>query len=421
MGLSDQERLVGMMYAVRGIHEAGEKLAKALKKHGHLMADNIDRQHIPQLVRLSRGMWHAMLGNVSNGTHWIFGSSSHNRLSENDYSPWAVALRSHWGDVKRNQEEEKRKSWNPNYKEPFDAMDMLSIEHLLYEQGRDITDNSYSIVYEIYSWCEQLIYYLRRYRDEFLSSFSKMDKMLSLMMGHCFSIFTRNVEYAKAYLMHDICKMLYGPGYPYNEEKADIVTKWMVHENSHHDINSQMNRRPPISLEELGRLHRSLIKLKYVEKKKKAGKDPEMIVRSNLPIGDEYKVQRMIVMLELTGYKLVEYEHVLKEFWKRVDADPLMSRKDVKARITAVIEKSKKAREDKKKERDEDYEDRSAYDEGSFYGLCWEMDMEDESKEELVGDAIKTPKGRKILAKEMVKAAKPTKGKKNGSKKRKSR
>lgn len=176
-------------------------------------------------------LWPATLGNSSNGAHWILGSSGTNQLSMDSFSPFHVALIDGFEEDNKLQNEEERKK-DPNYKsfdermnEHYDPLyEALTIKNLIYQYH--YLGQECSIVYEIFCWTEQLIYALRRYRDEYFKRYEKLSDVISSIQGYCFPVFRRDI-FRKAYLAHEIFTIIYQ-----NREIEDILKKQYIH----HDL-----------------------------------------------------------------------------------------------------------------------------------------------------------------------------------------
>ena len=231
MGLCNEERIEGMYYSIDKIYQLGKEL-KNVK-----MRDN-------NVMELTNSLWHNFFHSDSNSTHWLFGSSAYNTITSESMSPWAVAVRNNCEkSLKEKEDYYEKEKFNP-----FDSF--LSVRGLL--------KGELKTYFEIFSWVEQLSYYLKRYDDEILERYIEVSKSVSLLYGELFKIFNSNEEYAKAYVLNKICEIVYSNNFPYKENEYDYLTKWLVKNNIHHDLSKGMR----MGLSELSKIHISLSKNK---------------------------------------------------------------------------------------------------------------------------------------------------------------
>lgn len=188
MGLSDGERREKMVYAINALVNLGRALRETPKTYDLERAKSIEVIH-----SLTDQLWHAYLGSVSNGAFWLLGGDLAGPVLEAG-SPWGTAIIGHCEDARRTFE------WPPlDESDPLDGA--LSTVGLLQDWHKQ--------VYDLYGWTEALLYGLRRYQDEFLGHYAKLDKLASDLQGACFNVFQRYPEFAQAYVGNRMMTALY--------------------------------------------------------------------------------------------------------------------------------------------------------------------------------------------------------------------
>lgn len=221
------------------------------------------------------------------------GSSASNDVIGKNYTPWDTAVaESIEKSLKREEDDFPR---NTDF-DPFQGF--LDIEGLLEEPHRT--------VYKLFAWTEQLVYYLRRYEDEFLRRYPRLSDLCAKIQGECFACFEADAAFARAYLAHQICEVLYADNCP--KEQRDEVTRIFYDEHFHHDFGSTI-RNDEIPLKRLTEIHTALLRIK---------RDNRRTYKN--------RVRRMLFALELAGqhyhyahqHKKLR-EHLKTAAWKRVD------------------------------------------------------------------------------------------------------
>jgi len=227
MGLSDEERVSGVYYAIDSMNE----IVKNLNYH----KDEYDYPHT--IMNYVKELWNAFIGKDSNGIHWVIGSSASNEVTHFSKSIWGVAAICHHTDKALKDSNDPLEEFEKNNKNFFNAFEgFLDISGLLKSDG-----HFHSAIYDIYSWVEQAIYYLRRYDDKFLKDHEALSKVLSNIQGECFNLFKKNNVYARAYILNKICKFLYTNKYPYDVKHYDMFTRFLAKENCHHYLTTPMH------------------------------------------------------------------------------------------------------------------------------------------------------------------------------------
>lgn len=302
MGLSNEERFQGILCAIDRINHLDYDKSKTF----------LDLSEIQNLVSQ---LWHAAIGKSKNSTHWILGSCTDHYISNNPTDPWGIALQNQVENIV-----------NPGLKDvfpspSFDAFDgFLDIGGLL-----RVADKSMEYVFNVYKAMEHMVYLLRRYDDGFRADFKDLDKLISDIQGACFHIMQDNEDFPKAYILHHICKDLYGSNYPYNKEEYDTVTKWLVNNNMHHDLN-----RPMV----YGYLR---------------GEDLKWMVETQLEFEATKKnqIDRLLTALKICGRRF-HYNHQHEDLLKIVKNNGSLRKYSKK--IKDALENCKKQREESEKE-----------------------------------------------------------------------
>lgn len=281
MGLSDSERLVGMCYSVASI-------VKEVRHWEECAKGTFDSVKYGRLKSLIEDLWHAIFGSEVNALHWIEGSSASNPISSCEPStPWEIGVMDHC---------ESRSSIEREY--CFNALEFCDIHYLL-----NAVNTSAASVFNIYAAAESLAYYLRRYDDAFLKKYTYLSKVLSNIFGECFTIFTDDLIYAKAYLIHQIMEILYIPPYPYQPEQRDIVVKILDKHNIHHCMPKLMHN----PLQDIIEDHKSLeiVRTRAMWRAQKRG---EM---HKWGLDQDLLKARLFAVLELES-DIYKYEHVFR-------------------------------------------------------------------------------------------------------------
>lgn len=328
MSLSNEERLRGIYNCLNELRRVDKDWNDCRYTVGYL-----DRSY-KDLRSMLKQLWPAFLNAQTNSGFWIMGGSSGSVIGSEVTTPWQVAISAHIQDAIVEEPE-----WRADREEPFDALKFVNKVYLLRH-----AHYGYNLSYtmEVYEITERLIYYLRRYDDDMLAAFSKLSSLVSSVCGECFMIFSGHEEYAKAYIIHEIMPLLYGPGYPWNDESADVVTKLMVKNHVHHDFTSLMKR----SLKELTKHHIALVQCK-------------LRAESRLGHDNKYQWHKDSEMLKLRLIKMIEltksfggYEHTRKAAVMAITEAGVMD-DDIESAIKAAVVSRNKRKEDESKECDD--------------------------------------------------------------------
>ncbi len=308
MGLSNQERTRKILYGVRGMVEKAEKLEKQASDAYP------DENKILRLAKFCNSLWPALMGKTSNGAHWLIGSSSSNLVLSENEDLWSIAVCSslpevNEGDVIPSKDELylSKLEWHP-------LKERLNIESLL-------GDNAISTVCSIYKISEDIVYALRRYDDDYLSSKKEFSDLIASIQGTCFSILYNNKEFTICYVVNQICNILYADKYRFDEDKyEDVVDEWLHTSNMHHDIIRVIGRK---------------------------GENLEWIVKQHLILlaseGIDLKRNRVLVALRMSGRKY-HYSHQHKSLFEILKKDKDMQDESFLAEVSKELEACKKAK-----------------------------------------------------------------------------
>lgn len=231
MSLSNRERTGTILWSVREIIEKTEFLKKC--EHPYSLKEKAEKL----CEFCCDKLWPSLIGNDRNSSHWITGSPSDGVAGVDNEDLWSVAVQSALPRIRGDGKE------SPSPEETFGGfqpLDTLSISSLLHNTEQ----HSLGCVCEIYEMCENIVYALRRYNDEYLTSRKEFSDLIANIQGTCFSILYENTEFSKGYVVSLICKKLYGDHYRIGGDASyvDVVDEWLYTQNSHHDLNRSMNR-----------------------------------------------------------------------------------------------------------------------------------------------------------------------------------
>jgi hypothetical protein len=394
MGLSDEERLEGMYGSLRELSEISKRWKEDYQVESYYRNDFV-------VVRdLVDQLWHAFLGKQSNSIHWIMGSSTSNTITHSPHTPWDMAVCHHLSDAIR-----EKCDWAMEDSErPFDAMRFTSLVSLVKHGDRG---TALGYVVEIYQWIEQLIYYMRRYPDEFLEGYKEVSEITSKIMGECFVIFSRREDVAKAYLIREIMDILYVSPYPYRKEEWDVVVQFMSGDCTHHDMSNLMKW----DIKDLAKEHITLVKAvtkarRKAEDRREFQDDPDLIKA------------RLFFVLKVS-HGLHEYKHKREDLYKILEGHKLLPKvKKEVDRLVAEYEKDKKEVKEKRDDDDWDMKQLEAYPWEGYRilsdfldeeGLHPRQEQKDEFKARRKADAKKIKAARAKKAKKKAKKKAPKK------------
>lgn len=239
MGLSDEERLSGIYYAIDRITDIVKSLERCKGSY----------EYPKTLVNYLKKLWHSFIGGNHNAAHWILGSSASQDVDHYSDSIWGIAgVNHHTNGLFKEKSSIIKESDEFNVFEGY-----LDIAGLL-----GTASPVYRSIYEIYSWSEQIIYYLRRYEDKFLKNREELSKIISDIQGECFHLFKQTDVYARAYILSHVCKIIYTNKYPYDSKHYDALTRFLVNHHGYHDLNRPMQDSDIKYLAQIhARLHRA--------------------------------------------------------------------------------------------------------------------------------------------------------------------
>ena len=262
MGLGNNERIEYLCWSINRMSNHHTSLEEyTIDSRVVLLRDKLDL------------LWHKFLGMQANNSHWLVGSDADNVIDYSSSSPWAIAVKEHCrAAIKKDADDDSINPFNP-----FEST--LSIEGIVYS-----VDSLCGIVFSVYRETEHMIYALRRYDDELLKSLEGLSKLISDIQGICFRFFDDDEDFARAYVLHKICVILYGGDeqFVYDDKKNDEVTKWLFSNGNHHKLVRSDISQGGKELAELAELHIKLTK-------------------------KHSKIDRIFAIISLMGYSFDEY------------------------------------------------------------------------------------------------------------------
>lgn len=221
MGLSDQERHTKVIWSIYHLTQ----LADEITKEGYWDGKN---PYI-EIQKLIRKMWPIQLGGKGNNGFWLIGSDED--VSWDNTTLFSTALYSQIKDEGDSLEdmiaEGRKKREQSGEKYLYDCTEVLNMEHLL-------TGNN-AVIYKMKQWLENLQYASNRYEDEVSEQYKALNEIVAQCMGQMFKIWQKE-EWAKTWLLSEICKLLVGNTYAVKVKDADIVNQYINKTSAHHDI-----------------------------------------------------------------------------------------------------------------------------------------------------------------------------------------
>jgi len=369
MGLSDQERLRGMYYAICNI--------TGVANEWRLRSNEDDFVEVRNLIDQ---LWHVFLGANTQGLLWILGPDSMQTIEGEPQSPWSLALVCKLeGKVKKALEGKVKKAEAEHdvYPvRPFNALDSLCITTLL--KHNNYKGFAASCLLKAYQSTEDIMYYLRRYNDDFSDRYEGVSNLISKIQGECFRAFSERDCFAKAYLIHEMMKVLYGESYPYGD--PDVVTSILDSEGLYHDFAALMN----LPLEDLIPHHIELIQTFEAARKRTDNKER-----------DDYELTRLRLFKVIEfSTKTHQYEHVRKKIVAKLESTDLA--KEI-PKVNKVWDQLKKVWEENKEAEEKRYDNQcgSPLDCYGFETYSIERNAKDAEKEIVPEPEPKKPTKKK--------------------------
>jgi len=259
MGLSNEERIQGILHSIRRI----QPLARTL---------NIKEALYSILKEQCENLWAEAFRNVSNSSHWILGSSTEDTVRSDTETPWGLAVKAGIQDC-REQTEIEKKLDRPGFMDRFTIYDFIRAR-----------DENLSIAYSIYQEIENIIYSLRRYSDAFLEHYESLSVLASKMMGTCFEIFYEERDTCtKAYLLHNILDNLLSFPYCMDDEShslaMDMTTRFFNELKLSFLICEPMSPNSVVTTKELALMYKGLISREETTEAKKFEKNLFLLIR----------------------------------------------------------------------------------------------------------------------------------------------
>ncbi|MEK6832747.1 MAG: hypothetical protein AABY32_01755 [Nanoarchaeota archaeon] len=323
MGLNEQERIEGLYANINKMVGFADEINKKNKYRP-------DYDPFNKIVDLVNNLWNSFIGSNSNQAHWLLGSSATNVIGEDENTAWTIAIRNTIEDALHDLEID-----NTIYPDDIKVEDIrenfLSISPLL--EKLNYTENL-ARVYDIYAYSEQLTYYLRRYNDETAKKLETLSKLISDIQGECFNIFSNSTykdDFVKAYILSQICNLLFDNKYPYNEKDWDIPTKIIANMHMYHHLSNPMKNNN-ITLKDLAIIHKDLVKAKNTKK-------------------FIFNVKRLQYIIKLCG-KSMHYKHEHDSILNMIKKTPYNQYKKI---FVEEFKKCIKLHDEKEKEDQDEY------------------------------------------------------------------
>lgn len=235
MGLSNEERRAMMLWAIHRLDQTRHnELGDPAPYAGAIGTVALIHRLSSAIGRL----WHAAFGGTSNGAFWFLGGEADNPIRR-EAGPWSVAVASHCAEH-RNEKGALKIRRGPGA--PFDPFDgFLDVNGLL-AQARD--GKVLAGVHTAYQQTEALSYAVRRYDDDMRRGLVDVDRLISEIMGVCFSIFAIEQAFARAYVLNRVFKWLYTGNVSsdpvFYAPEADPVAGILLQLDMHHDMSRLM-------------------------------------------------------------------------------------------------------------------------------------------------------------------------------------
>jgi len=342
MSLSDQERSSGIYRAVDAILKEAERAAE--------QADSWNRKDLARLTELVDRLWPAAIGHQSNSAHWILGSETANVVDDGGEGLWSMMVSGKIEDELATRPPEDRE---------FNPLDTLRIE--------DFLSAPWHQVFVLYRWTEQLVYYLRRYRDDYLDKRRALSDLVARIQGECFRLLDTQPVHL-AYLLHRISVHIYFDQYRNWKDRNDEVDRILKDLWFCHHFKRDLQEFEP---RKVMAVHRTLCHGLTAWRKKK-------LSRHN------YNVMRLMAAIEIAGRRL-QYVHQHDQMVKILEV-AAWTRAEIQ-NVRTALQTCLKLHEDRKKQEDESHD---SDERETFYDWRWE---EDEAvREELVDKARRRKK-----------------------------
>lgn len=244
MGLSDGERRTNIIYSCKNIMRIVKNIEEKKEydeKYYYLRMNS-------NYLKLLHELPYAVFGKVSNGLHWFMGSET-SRIPDEPKSPWGIAIQN-----RLCTEYEKMNSFYLN------LGDMPYARHEIGE----LLDGEFRDIFMIFAYTENIVYALRRYKDQFLKDYEYLDRLISSIWMESFIYFDIHEEFPKAYLLSEVIEKYIFKEYRsrdkygiYDKEGLDDVEKIYV-ENVQHKLKGFLES---VSLKEMISIHLKFVSL----------------------------------------------------------------------------------------------------------------------------------------------------------------
>lgn len=193
MGLSNEERYVGMVNCIESIRENANRLRD-------------DYYYGSNLKNYVKELWPALRSNAGNSHHWIFGSDLSSHKISNTENPIYVAFREHYRD---NESVDEYAYFPDNFLAT--KLEMSSV----------VNDDQLSNIIEIQHAVESFRYYYNRYQDDFSRKYKHLEVVISNIEMELFQVFKNNPKIYMSWIVSNILKKVISP-----YDGDDFITKF---------------------------------------------------------------------------------------------------------------------------------------------------------------------------------------------------
>jgi hypothetical protein len=206
MGLCDEERFQGLVWAVRHITNTAHDMKKKTR---------CPHEGQSRVLKLAKKLWPAFLGGYANGVHWLMGPKS----LEDEVTPESLLQVALLATREKRDEEEDHK----NIKDPV-------VRHM-FQYGSDFLkgfgDSDLKYPAEMYLGIEQAFYYLNRYTDAFSKRYKKLADTMAQLWGALFQMLENQHELLAGFCLAKIYDKIIG-------YRHDLITELWTEENLQH-------------------------------------------------------------------------------------------------------------------------------------------------------------------------------------------
>jgi hypothetical protein len=244
MGLSDNERLQNIYFVLNKVSQ----LLKNFERKRNFNKNITVSSEVEDLLVLCNKLWPAFLGSPNKGYHWLIGSGCENAINDKALSPWEVSIQNTLEKVYKNLIEDNsqdQKEFVAYFEEHKKNLTDFTIPRLL----EFAKHHDFALTFELYRKMESLVYYLRRYEDDFVRDHDTLNDLINQIFGACYGIFNDphyNIWFSKAYCIREYFTLLYGSVYEEDNQKYDVVHEVLFENISYFSVKIKQSMFAPI-------------------------------------------------------------------------------------------------------------------------------------------------------------------------------